>query len=193
MNLRLVLLALSGLLAACSSSTTPASFERVVVSADKVVQPSAQMLAHFNQPEAAGRDSASVLSDASYILFQREGVWHLTEQSIRMDAGVHYIHEYGVIPEADAQLILAAAAALAQAEKGKDGELYPPGGPAYRPLYHVTAYTHAPLGKGGWEWKEYGNDDARAAAYRQLFTTVRAVARQHGSVLPLTGALQGVE
>ncbi len=158
-------------------------YERVVVSADMVTF----------WPEAGNESHPNTkLSDATYILTRKEGAWCLTESSIRMDAGIQHINEYGAISEEEARSIITAACKLAQTEEGRRGELVPPGGPAMRTLFEVSLYTHASMEKtdSPWEWMTYESTDAHAKAYRHLLEVARAVAAKHGSILLLTGELK---
>ncbi len=161
-------------------SKAASPYERVVISAEGVVT-------------WLDTEWKATKSDATYILLWKEGKWHLTEQSIRMDAGIQHINEYGTISEEEARSIIMAACRLAQVEEGRKGELVPPGGPAQRPLFEAMLFTCAPMGKwdSPWEWMTYESTDAHAATYRDLLSAARIVAAKYGSVLPLSGELDG--
>ncbi len=170
-SLALLGCALSLLFSACTQTQ---SYARAVISAKR-----------------ATHSIESQYADITYILYQQKGEWRLTEQSCGTDPANQHIRHYGAINEEEAQSILAAAAELGRTQKGTRGTLEPPGGGADKAPFSAKLFTQASMDDKDtpWVWKNYESNDAEAVAYRQLLSAMRAVAKKHGSVLPLTGEL----
>ncbi len=173
MKYPLVLLgcALSLILSACTQTQ---SYARAVISVKKATH-------SVQSPHA----------DITYILFQQKGEWQLTEQSCGTDPANQHIRKYGTISEEEAQSILAAAAELGRTQKGTRGTLVPPGGGALEAPFCVKLFTQASMDNMDkpWVWKNYKSSDDEDRSYRRLLSAMRAVAKKHGSVLPLIGEL----
>lgn len=155
---------------------------QIVITAEEATIWKGESVKTMEQFQEDVNKSAYVRSDLTYVLYHREGQWELTEQSVDISQGIHFVKDYTNISEADRKILFASIAPICGKNPTYKNRLFPPGGLAYNAPYALVIDT-------GRDRREYIQHDAKDPRFRNIFYTFRNITKKYGDVLPIANTV----